>query len=352
MSSVALLIVPRVQFLDANGKPLAGGKMFFYQAGTTTPQDTFVDSLGVIKNANPVILDAGGFATVFLAAQTYKILVQDKNGVQQWVVDNVQSFNGTITATTTVTGTLISSSANPATAGFIRMANGDVIRVRNVANSLDLKVLSFDSSDRLILGDTTGAEFPAFEDTAGINPAPALSAAGLRRRYYDSSLKGEYFSEDNGPFIYRADPMINQQGPLAEVNGTGAEVTLYSFAMKAGLMQPGRGIRLKITFVKSTGAAVITYKVYLNGAGAAFHSPSDQATDNGVSYLDYEIFNNAGVQNAQNITCRFGIFPTTGAGAALFTDSQDTTTALTIKFTFNVAAGTKVTPKSFLVEYA
>lgn len=51
------------QFLDASGNPLAGGKLFFYQATTTTPQTTFSDSAGVTPNANPLVLDSAGRLT-------------------------------------------------------------------------------------------------------------------------------------------------------------------------------------------------------------------------------------------------------------------------------------------------
>jgi hypothetical protein len=48
------------QFFDNNGDPLAGGKLFTYAAGTTTPQVTFTSSSGGTPNSNPIILNAGG----------------------------------------------------------------------------------------------------------------------------------------------------------------------------------------------------------------------------------------------------------------------------------------------------
>ena len=46
---------------DATNLPLSGGKVYTYQAGTTTPYPTWADADQTIPNANPVILDAGGF---------------------------------------------------------------------------------------------------------------------------------------------------------------------------------------------------------------------------------------------------------------------------------------------------
>jgi hypothetical protein len=34
-----------------------GGKIYTYEAGTSTPVTTYVDAAGVTANANPIILD-------------------------------------------------------------------------------------------------------------------------------------------------------------------------------------------------------------------------------------------------------------------------------------------------------
>lgn len=68
---------------DATNLPLSGGKVYTYQAGTTTPYPTWADADQTIPNANPVILDAGGFAPIFLdPAQSYDIEIQDATGAQ------------------------------------------------------------------------------------------------------------------------------------------------------------------------------------------------------------------------------------------------------------------------------
>lgn len=48
------------QFFDDNGVPLAGGKIFTYAAGTTTPLTTYTSRDGLTANTNPIILDAAG----------------------------------------------------------------------------------------------------------------------------------------------------------------------------------------------------------------------------------------------------------------------------------------------------
>jgi len=46
------------QFLDNNGNPLTGGKLYTYEAGTTTPQATYTTFVGNVAHANPIILDS------------------------------------------------------------------------------------------------------------------------------------------------------------------------------------------------------------------------------------------------------------------------------------------------------
>ena len=58
--TVKISTVPRRQFLDANGNPYSGAKLFHYAAGTTTKQTTYTSSTGATANTNPIILDSSG----------------------------------------------------------------------------------------------------------------------------------------------------------------------------------------------------------------------------------------------------------------------------------------------------
>lgn len=64
-------------FSDA-GVPLAGGSVYTYIAGTTTPQATYTDSTLGTPNANPVVLDSGGKASIWLGTGlAYKFAIYD-----------------------------------------------------------------------------------------------------------------------------------------------------------------------------------------------------------------------------------------------------------------------------------
>lgn len=95
---------PVIRFTDSNGKPLAGGKLFSFAAGTTTPLATFVDSTTGAHNTNPVILDSTGSATVFLGANVYKLVLQNSAGVVQWTADNIAQGSFQATYVTSYTG--------------------------------------------------------------------------------------------------------------------------------------------------------------------------------------------------------------------------------------------------------
>jgi len=105
-ATVTPLILPRWQFLDATGNPLAGGFVNTYAAGTSTPQATYADNTGLILNSNPVTLDSTGAATIWLGTNSYRICVKNAASVQQWCADNVPGAGvaSTVTAITAITG--------------------------------------------------------------------------------------------------------------------------------------------------------------------------------------------------------------------------------------------------------
>lgn len=80
----------RPQYLDDDGAPLSGGKLYSYIAGTTTPLGTYKDVDELQPNTNPIILDGGGRAQVLIAAGfAYKFVLTDLNDVIIWTEDDV-----------------------------------------------------------------------------------------------------------------------------------------------------------------------------------------------------------------------------------------------------------------------
>lgn len=87
-------LAPNAKFtgLDDEGVPLVGGLLWTYLAHTSTKAPTYSDVDLKIANSNPVELDAGGRATVFLDAATYKFILQDALGSEIWSQDDIASI--------------------------------------------------------------------------------------------------------------------------------------------------------------------------------------------------------------------------------------------------------------------
>jgi hypothetical protein len=111
----------RQQFLGADGEPLAGGKLYSYASGTTTPLATYTDYSGLTPNTNPIILDASGTCNVWIGDTPYKFVLTDADDVLQWTVDPVQSLRAQIASQINISGALaiannLSDLANATTA--------------------------------------------------------------------------------------------------------------------------------------------------------------------------------------------------------------------------------------------
>jgi len=87
------------QFFDNNGVPLAGGLIYSYAAGTTTPQATYTTSAGTIAHANPIVLNSAGRVPggeIWLLPASYKFILQTSAAVLIASYDNVTSGAGLI----------------------------------------------------------------------------------------------------------------------------------------------------------------------------------------------------------------------------------------------------------------
>lgn len=75
-----------VQFFLESGEPNAAGKVYMYVAGTDLLAATWQDSQLTINNPNPIVLDAGGRATIW-GLGNYTQVVEDASGNQIWSQD-------------------------------------------------------------------------------------------------------------------------------------------------------------------------------------------------------------------------------------------------------------------------
>lgn len=94
--TVQLAPSPVFRSWDNSGNPLAGGLLYTYAAGSTTPQATWKDATQSIQNTNPVVLNFRGEAFVwFDLALAYKIMLTDSSGNIIYTEDNIGPANVT-----------------------------------------------------------------------------------------------------------------------------------------------------------------------------------------------------------------------------------------------------------------
>lgn len=104
------------QLFDDSGNVLTGGKIYTYQAGTTTPLASYTSSTGNTAHSNPIILNAAGrvpTGEIWLDyAYLYKFVVTTSTDVLIATYDNVGgSFNASpIIANFTGTGSQVNFS--------------------------------------------------------------------------------------------------------------------------------------------------------------------------------------------------------------------------------------------------
>ena len=92
-----------INFLTTNGLPLAGGLLYTYQAGSSTPLATYTTNNGTIANSNPIVLGTDGRLPNELwltYGYYYKFVLQDAVGSTIATYDNLYGILGTIPATT------------------------------------------------------------------------------------------------------------------------------------------------------------------------------------------------------------------------------------------------------------
>lgn len=117
-------------------EPLDGGRLYFYEAGTSTPQSAYQDISLTIPWPNPITLDSGGnIPQLFFADGYIKIRLTNSEGVVQIASDYVLVMGPTagvgaapsVDATTILaTGDLKARYATGTLSGWVR-ANGRTI---------------------------------------------------------------------------------------------------------------------------------------------------------------------------------------------------------------------------------
>lgn len=154
----AKLPIPSLTFapLGTGGLAVAGGRLYTYVAGGTTPQNTFTDETGASANTNPVILDSTGNANVWLTpGASYRFDLYDSSGVLLRTVDNVPggtlAGQSSVTANTVFAGPTSGGAAAPA---FRALVAADIPDVSGSYAKTDLSNLGTTNINAALLAQT------------------------------------------------------------------------------------------------------------------------------------------------------------------------------------------------------
>ena len=142
------------QFFDDNGIPLAGGKIYAYEAGTTTPVVTYTSSAGAVANPYPVVLDSAGrppSEVWVVPGALYKFVVKTSADVTIRTYDNI----GVVTDSSGILPALAASSGS-SLVGYIQGGtNSDATTVQAKLRE-SVSVLDF-GADPTGVADSTSA---------------------------------------------------------------------------------------------------------------------------------------------------------------------------------------------------
>lgn len=233
MTSIAT--PPKLQFFDANGNPLAGGKLYSYAAGTTTPLATYTDYGGGTANSNPVILDSRGEANVWFGTGQYKLKLTDADDVEVYTVDNL---NGPDAATLAV----LAASSGSSLIGYINSGSGATARTVQARLRDMISVKDFGA-----VGDGTTNDVAAIQ--AAITAAAARPASGSIAGLGGISGATVYFPSG----VYRINSGITIPDGV-KLLGSGERATVINYyGSGAAVSNPTPGTRIgKIGIMEMT----------------------------------------------------------------------------------------------------
>ncbi len=165
------LVMPSVpgQYFDDNGDPCAACSLYSYAAGTSTPLGTYSNNTLSTPNANPIVLDAAGRATIFLdPTLSYKFILKSSTGATIWTRDNIGAYASTTVDAAVCECRLTATSADPvpaadktaATAVYLTPYQG--YRIALYDGSAAWSILTFTETTLSIAGYAADTNYDVF----------------------------------------------------------------------------------------------------------------------------------------------------------------------------------------------
>lgn len=210
-----LLPEGKQSFNNSAGVPLVGGKVYTYIAGTSTPLATYQDAAGTVPNANPIILDARGEATIFWSG-TYKVTLKDASDVTIWSIDNIATVDAGLATLAAATGsTLVGHTPDGAGAVVTTVSRAlnwnsvNVFRFMTTAQIADVRAYTYSL-------DTTAAFASAVAALVALGGGDLIAPAGgyllNGSAGLDTYKNGILLPDTNGDFSTRKGIRLRGEG--------------------------------------------------------------------------------------------------------------------------------------------
>lgn len=338
---VLLSPIPRFQQFDQSGRPLSFGCVFTYQNNSTTPLPTYTDQSGSTQNANPVVLSAGGSASIWIqSGLAYTYVVKSFGGINCVAGSTVATVNGVGGGASTL-ASIVPWSAAPV---FFIQAQTQLFSITLTGNSIAQPFTAF------------GITVPALvtvqvtQDSGGNHvftwPSNSVGAAPVGVGANQVTTQTFIWNGASGTAIGPPSQVISTGVPFAvsgpSVTTTGQVVNIPAgFASVGGVFRISAGVRC----TGASGAAAPTISLVIGST--IIQSQQIKATTDYVKFAVDVLVVSTSAANT------YGFSSGVLSGSNIYTPSffavtQNLTSAFTV---FNEITGTLNSTGSFTFDY-
>ena len=259
------------QFFDNNGVPLAGGLLYTYTAGTTTPLTTYTSNLANVPNSNPIVLNSAGRLDneIWLTqGLSYKFVLETSTNVVIGTYDNISGANDQ-----TALNTFITTLAGPTGSSLVGYNEGGISAVNRTVQSKLQEIISvkdFGATGDGVTNDTTACQ----------NAWNAVKALGGGVLYFPA---GTYLCNIVG---------LGSDNVCLQGVGEGSIICSYTanaFAIKYDGGFPSGALFVNDLNFKDSTAAKTKHGLYVN-TGVGFSLSNVQFSGLGIGFCNNATF--------------------------------------------------------------
>jgi hypothetical protein len=265
--NLSMLAGAGAQFFDNNGIPLAGGLVYTYAAGTTTPQATYTTSAGSIAHANPIVLDSAGRipsgGEIWLTdAVAYKFVLKTSGASTIGTYDNVIGNASGIYAA-------FAASSGSSLVGYTQTGTGAVATTVQARLRQYVSVIDFGADPTGVSDSTT-----AFTNAQGSGSVQVYIPAGTYKL--------------NGLRILNGVRLIGAGKSVVTINQAVAGTAAINCTSDVTVGQLKNVELSGFTVVGATSATVAAILVAAYGAYAIWNSTFDYSAKNTYRALEIQ----------------------------------------------------------------